>query len=266
MRQTCHLVRRCGNLLNYLNIYHDCVITHHLVHWQNPVPARECGYAAWLRESLAPQVLRVPGFVSLQLLVLQPVQLQPANPQPWRLCTLYELDAVDLAEPLRAFSELARHEPLGSGWLQGDAAHVFELTRPQLNSSLSIDMQAPLHFGFVMGNCIEGKEAEYDAWYDNIHTPEVLATPDFVGMRRGKLATSQSAPQNAQPANRLVLLQIRSYDLHASIKEFIGRALGTSPSGIKWQPRELAASFASLNRTTHVLTPFTPRLPATSHG
>lgn len=144
--------------------------------------------------------------------------------------------------------------------LHGDAAHVFELTRPHLPTSNAVDATAPLHVAFVMGNCIEGREVEYDRWYDEVHAPEVLGTPDFVAMRRGRLASLQAAPQNEQPANRLVLLQIRSRDLHASIDEFIARAHGTSPSGVKWGPREAAAGFASLNRTTHVFTPFSPRL------
>jgi hypothetical protein len=235
---------------------------YHLVHWQNPKPSQEQAYAAWLRESLAPVVLKEAGFRAIQFLALQAVQLQPVNSQPWRFCTLYEIETADLKATLSIFSDLTRRLPKERGWLEGDASHVFELTRPQLNTSNPVDLNAPLHLGFVMGNCIVGKEVEYDAWYDNIHSPEVLGTPDFVGMRRGRIASLQAFPDNEQPANRLVLLQIRSHDLHASIAEFIARALGTSPSGVTWQPREAAAGFASLQRTTHVFTPFSPRLTA----
>jgi hypothetical protein len=63
---------------------------------------------------------------------------------------------------LQEFSSVARHGAKESGLLADDAAHVFELTRPQLNTKSSIDASVPLHFGFVMGNCILGKEAEYD--------------------------------------------------------------------------------------------------------
>lgn len=234
--------------------------TYHLVHFQNPSLDKECTYADFLRDVVARRMLGVSGIRSVQLLSLQPVQLQPPNSQPWRMCSLYEIEATDLPAVLAEFSSCARLDAKALGLLANDAAHVFELTRPQLNTKNAVDTGAPLHFGVVMGNCIEGKEAEYDAWYDDIHSPEVLGTPDFVGMRRGRLTEAQALPWNAQPANRLVLLQIRSHDLHASIREFIGRALGTSPSGIKWQPRELAAGFASLQRTTHVFTPFSPRL------
>jgi hypothetical protein len=233
---------------------------YHLLHWQNPVVGKEAGYAAWLRESLAAAVLKDAAFRAVQFLALQAVQLQPVNSQPWRFCTLYEIETGNLDATLANFSDLARSQPKELGWLESDASHVFELTRRQIDTSNPVDLNAPLHLAFVMGNCIAGKDTEYDAWYDDIHGPEVLATPDFVGMRRGRITSIQALPANEQPANRLVLLQIRSRDLHASITEFIARAFGTSPSGVKWQPREVAAGFASLQRTTHVFTPFTPRL------
>jgi hypothetical protein len=237
---------------------------YHLLHWQNPIAGKETAYAAWLRESLAAAVLSDAAFRAVQFLALQAVQLQPANAQPWRLCTLYEIETADLEAALSNFSTLARSRPRELGWLEDDASHVFELTRHQIDTSNPVDLNAPLHLAFVMGNCIAGKDSEYDAWYDGIHGPEVLATPDFVGMRRGRIATVQALPANEQPANRLVLLQIRSRDLHASIAEFIARAFGTSPSGVTWQPREAAAGFASLQRTTHVFTPFAPRLTASA--
>jgi hypothetical protein len=237
---------------------------YNVVHFQNCNAELEPQYAAWLREELAPAILGQQGVAAVQFMSLQPVQLQPSCPQPWRFCTLYELEitAGQAGSVLQAFSALARRKPRESGLLQSDAAHMFELTRPHLPTSNPVDATAPLHVAFVMGNCIDGKEVEYDRWYDELHSPEVLGTPDFVAMRRGRLAPLQAMPGNEQPANRLVLLQIRSRDLHTSIDEFIARAHGTSPSGVKWSPRESAAGFASLKRTTHVFTPFSPRLTA----
>jgi hypothetical protein len=123
-------------------LWRRTVTAYHLVHWQNPVPQRECEYAGWL-------------------------------------------DALPTA--LEVFCEHARREPKELGLLRDDAASNFELTRPQIKTSNPVDAHAPLHLGFVMGNCVIGKEAEYDAWYDNVHSPEVLGTPDFVEMRRGTI-------------------------------------------------------------------------------
>ena len=44
----------------------------------------------------------------------------------------------------------------------------YKRTRPHLPTSNLVDATAPVHFAFVMGNCIEGKEVEYDRWYDEI--------------------------------------------------------------------------------------------------
>jgi hypothetical protein len=237
---------------------------YNVVHFQSCSEQKEPQYAAWQRADLASAILGSPGFRAVEFMSLQPVQLQPASSQPWRFCTLYELDAsaAEVSSALETFSALARRRPREAGLLHGDAAHVFELTRPHIPTNNRVDETAPLHVAFVMGNCIEGKELEYDRWYDEVHSPEVLGTPGFVAMRRGRLSSVQATPHNEQPANRLVLLQIRSRDLHASIDEFIARAHGTSSSGVKWAPREAAAAFASLNRTTHVFTPFSPRLTA----
>jgi hypothetical protein len=233
---------------------------YNIVHFQNPVVQKETAFADWQRRELSGKILAVPGVQAVRHFGLQPVQLQPPNPQPYRFASLLEIETDDLAGVLKSFTELARNPPKQEGLLADDVAHVFELTRPLLESPHQYDPTAPLHVSFVMGNCIEGMETEYDAWYDNVHSVEVLGTPGFFRMRRGVISTLQADPRDAQPANRLVLLFIRTHDLFASIEEFIARAYGTSKSGIAWAPREAAASFASLKRTTHVFTPYCPRL------
>ncbi len=36
----------------------------------------------------------------------------------------------------------------------------------------------------VQSGPAEGRDAEYERWYDEVHIPEVLAVPGFVGARR----------------------------------------------------------------------------------
>jgi hypothetical protein len=201
---------------------------------------------------------------ALQHYGLQPVQLQPLHPQPYRLASVYEIETEpnNLPAVLDEFSVLARRAAKAEGLLQRDVAHVFELTRPTLSSPRSYHPAAPLHVAFVMGNCVEGKDDEFDSWYDNIHSVEALETPGFVGMRLGALNPLQADPRDYQAANRMVMFMIRTYDLWATIQEFIARASGTSKSGVKWSPRAAAAGFISPRRTTHVFSPYTPRLEA----
>src|ERR1700737_2655192 len=84
---------------------------YHLVLWQTPKPTQEQAYASWLRESLAPVVLKEAGFRAIQFLALQAVQLQPANSQHWRICNLFEEESADLKATLSIFSDLARRQP-----------------------------------------------------------------------------------------------------------------------------------------------------------
>jgi hypothetical protein len=233
---------------------------YNIVHFQNPDPEQENKFADWQRRELAPAVLTLPGVRALRHYNLQPVQLQPGNSQPFRLATIYELETDDVSSVLPEITKLARTAPKAMGLLQADVAHLFQLTRPFIASPNAPDTTAPFHVAFVMGNCIEGKEVEYDAWYDTVHSVEVLGTPGFIGMRRGVICAEQLDPADEQPANRLVLLMLRTRDLYEAIEEFIDRAFGRSKSGVAWAPRENAASFASLKRTTHVFSPYTPRL------
>jgi hypothetical protein len=233
---------------------------YNIVHFQTPDPAQENNFADWQRRELAAAALAVPGVQALRHYNLQPVQLQPGNFQPFRLATIYELQTDNVSAVLPEIAKLARAAPKAMGLLQADAAHMFELTRPFIASPNPPDETAPFHVAFVMGNCIEGKEVEYDAWYDNVHSIEVLGTPGFIGMRRGVICAEQLDAGDEQPANRLVLLMLRTRDLYEAIEEFIDRAFGRSKTGIAWAPREDAASFASLKRTTHVFSPYSPRL------
>ena len=234
-----------------------------IVHFQNPDPDRETEFADWQRRELAPQVLALPGVKALRHFALQAVQLQPPNFQPWRFSTIYELETEEPAAVLPEISRLGRAAPKALGLLKEDVAHLFRLTRPFIASPNAPDTAAPFHIAYVMGNCVTGKEPEYDAWYDNVHSHEVLGTPGFIGMRRGEICEEQLDPADEQPANRLVLLMLRTKDLYLSIEEFIDRAYGRSKSGVAWAPREDAAGFASLKRTTHVFSPYTPRLSHT---
>jgi hypothetical protein len=44
----------------------------------------------------------------------------------------------------------------------------------------------------VMTNPVEGREAEYNAWYDDVHLKDVCSAPGFVGARRFRLADGES--------------------------------------------------------------------------
>ena len=45
----------------------------------------------------------------------------------------------------------------------------------------------------VLTNPVEGRDAEFNKWYDEIHLPDVCAFPGFVGAKRYRLADGESS-------------------------------------------------------------------------
>ena len=59
----------------------------------------------------------------------------------------------------------------------------------------------------VFTNAVEGRDDEYNEWYDNVHLGEVVVTPR---VRRGRLATS-SPTHRCSPTSRTRYLAIYEY-------------------------------------------------------
>src|SRR3546814_481175 len=227
-----------------------------IVQQHNVAQGREHEALRWFQEILAPAVF-ARGVRSARRMKLLDLQLQPENPQPHRYLSLFDFDSDRASEAIGAISEFARQKPIADGLLTDDAAHVYELTRDWVPSPNTPDMLAPEYLLLVMANYVVEMEDEYHDWYDKMHGPEVLDTPGFTGMRRGRLAATQSAPANDYPANAVVLSTARTNDIIGSLDEFKARATGQSATGIHWNFRSPSAA---LNRTTHVFAPLTPRM------
>jgi hypothetical protein len=48
------------------------------------------------------------------------------------------------------------------------------------------------HLVLVFSNPVDGKEDEFNAWYDDVHVPEVLRTEGYLGVTRYKLSARQA--------------------------------------------------------------------------
>ena len=73
----------------------------------------------------------------------------------------------------------------------------------------------------VLTNPTEGKEAEYNQWYNGQHIPDVLNVPGFVAAQRFKLADAQMGKNN--PYKYLALYEIESDDLAGALKALQSR-------------------------------------------
>ena len=72
------------------------------------------------------------------------------------------------------------------------------------------------HIFAVLTNPVEGREAEFNAWYDDRHVHDILRLPGLVSAQRFRLSPEQSA---ATPYRYLVLYEIETDDLAQTIRE-----------------------------------------------
>lgn len=74
---------------------------HVLVVLSNAAPGRDHEFNDWYDQEHLRDVLSVEGFVSAQRFCLSDAQLRPDEPPPHRYLAIYEIEAPDLAVPLR---------------------------------------------------------------------------------------------------------------------------------------------------------------------
>lgn len=75
----------------------------------------------------------------------------------------------------------------------------------------------------VHSNPVEGREDEYNDWYNNQHIPDVLAVPGFVAAQRFKV---DDIPRNASAPHRYLALYEIEGDSSAALA-----ALGEAVAG-----------------------------------
>lgn len=77
----------------------------------------------------------------------------------------------------------------------------------------------------VLTQALPGREAEFEAWYDNQHIPDVARVPGVVSARRFHVETVMSnAATPPLPWVSLALYEIESDDPHAVLAEIKARS------------------------------------------
>ena len=75
----------------------------------------------------------------------------------------------------------------------------------------------------VFTNPVEGKESEYNDWYNRQHIPDVLNIPGFVSGQRFRLADSQMIRDGSRAHKYLAVYEIETDDLAGTLKELRAR-------------------------------------------
>ncbi len=75
----------------------------------------------------------------------------------------------------------------------------------------------------IISSAVEGRDAEYNDWYDNQHLADVLAVPGFVSARRFQILDEN----NSSSQRYLAIYEIESDDPEKTLADLNSRA-GTS--------------------------------------
>lgn len=224
---------------------------HTTIHLHNVPAGREPDYAGWFDGAHHTDLARLRGFRSADRFEVTPQQVMADIPQPWRFMSVYEFDYPAAEIDLPAFGPLlaeARDAGLIETATDSERIHTYAMRSDWVSSANHRQDQPLSGISIILANFIAGREAEYHAWYDDVHMPEVSAVPGHVAMKRGRLSGLQIAPVRCCPGSDIVMCAQQTDHLNFTIRDFSASARGVSPSGIAMAPRSSAGSTA---RTVH---------------
>jgi len=220
------------------------------IHLHNVAAGREAEYAAWFDGPHRAALARLRGFRTTDRYEVTPQQIMADIPQPWRFVSIYEFDLPNPAIDIPALGPLVA-EARDAGMVTDDETERLYTYRLYTDWKSSPNWQPSEPYSgvsIILANYVPGRRDEYQQWYEEVHSVEVINVPGHVAMVRGELSPIQIEPRHYCPGDQLVLCAQQTDDLLFTIRDFSARAGGRSPSGVAMQPRSSAGSVA---RTVH---------------
>ncbi|HKX78306.1 MAG TPA: hypothetical protein VJM34_07295 [Novosphingobium sp.] len=220
------------------------------IHLHNVPEGRQTDYARWFDGEHRSQLALVRGLIGADRYEVTPQQVMADIPQPWRFMSVYDFDLQKPEIDIPALGPLIA-TARDSGLIAADDAeriYTYEMSG-DWKGSANWQKDKPLSgVSIILGNYTPGRYEEYQRWYDQVHSVEVANVPGHVAMKRGELTPVQIEPRRYCPGDQLVMTAYQTDDIGFTIKDFVARAMGKSPSGIAMEPRSSSASTA---RTVH---------------
>src|SRR5579862_4547780 len=220
------------------------------LHLHNVPSGREAQYAAWFEDEHTKSLGALRGFKEAERYEVTPEQIMPDIAQPWRFMSVYDFDLPAPSIDIPALGPLIA-AARDTGLVADDDTERLYTYRlySDWKGSPNWRRSEPLSgVSIILANYVPGRWAEYQQWYDEVHSVEVINVPGHVAMKRGELSPLQIEPRRYCPGDQLVMCAQQTDDLLFTIKDFSARAGGRSPSGIAMQPRSSSGSTA---RTVH---------------
>jgi hypothetical protein len=210
--------------------------TYYFYVFSNPVAGHEDEYNKWYNQQHAQDVVSIPGFVSAQRFVKNDLPLyRMVDLQVPKYLIIYKIvtDKVDAV-----FDEVYRRLKTGETVLsptydqKTSVSYVYKPFRPEIKGVGGEPEGAKpgpkqTYYQVVFTAMVDGKEAEFNTFYDQHHAPELAAIPGFVGAQRMILARPSTA---SIPATKyLALFKVETSDL-AAVKQAATKPGTSSPA------------------------------------
>ena len=225
------LLLTCGEL------YSAAAETYYFFVFSNPVPGHEDEYNKWYNEQHAPDVVAVPGFVNAQRFVKNDLPLyRLVDLQVPKYLVLYKIVTSDVEA---VFAEVNRRLQTGETVISPtfdratSVSYVYKPFRPEVKGVGGEPVGArrgpkQSYIQVVFTAMVDGKEDEFNTFYDHYHAPELAAIPGFVGAQRMILARPSNS--SIQPTKYLALFRVETSDLEAVKQVAAGPGFTSSPA------------------------------------
>jgi hypothetical protein len=199
--------------------------TYYFLVFSNPVAGHEDEYNHWYDQQHAQDVVAIPGFVSAQRFVKNDLPLyRMVDLQVPKYLIIYKIVTADVEA---VFNEVNRRLASGETLISAtfdrktSVSYVYKPFRPEIKGAGGEPKGAKpgpqqTYYQVVFTAMVEGREPEFNLFYDKHHAPELAAIPGFVSAQRMILARPASA---SIPATKyLALFKVVTSDL-AAVKE-----------------------------------------------
>jgi hypothetical protein len=211
--------------------------TYYFFVFSNPTAGHEDEYNKWYDEQHGPDVVAVPGFVTAQRFVKNELPLyRMVDLQVPKYLITYKIVTDDVEA---VFAEVNRRLKTGETVIsptfdtKTSVSYVYRPFRPEIKGVGGEPQGAKpgpkqTYIQIVFTAMVEGRESDFNLFYDNHHAPELAAIPGFVSAQRMILARPSSA---SIPATKyLALFRVETSDLAAVKQVASGPGFTSSPA------------------------------------
>ena len=146
----------------------------------SPVAGREDEYNDWYSNRHLSDIVAIPGFSAAQRFALHSTRLGEVKQ---KYLAIYEMEVADLDAARQAMNAISQTEMEISEALDGEsiATALFESCAPDQSAE---GAEAGPFRMLAMTNAADGRDADFNQWYDGTHVPELLAAGGYASAER----------------------------------------------------------------------------------